>query len=107
MAGNTVRMRGTQEVGCTGWEIPFPVITAEVTEVSKWNGKENTFNLIPNACIPHMPTLRLVQTDTAGKFVSFFPLPIGSKECSLLLLLFHYLCTIYSFQKLVFKCHFK
>lgn len=39
-----------------GWEIPYPMIPAEVIEVSKWNGKENVLNLVPNACIPHRPT---------------------------------------------------
>lgn len=49
-------MRGMLQIGCPGWEIPYPVITAEVIEVSKWNGKENAFNLVPNAYISLMPT---------------------------------------------------
>lgn len=54
--GTSAGMRGTLQIGCPGWDIPYPVITAEVIEVSKWNGKENAFNLVPNACIPLLPT---------------------------------------------------
>lgn len=93
---STVGMRGTVQVGCTGWEIPCPVITAEVIEVSKWNGKENAFNLVPNTCIPHMPASQMV-TDWYGWEICFV-LSTG-KEWFLLLLHSHYAWTMYSFQK--------
>lgn len=89
-------MRGTMQVGGTGWEIPYPVITAEVIEVSKWNGKENAFNLVPNACIPHMSASQMA-TDLYGWEICFV-FPIG-KEWFLLLLHSHYAWTMHSFQK--------
>lgn len=59
MAGSIVGMRGMLQVGCSGWEIPYPVTTAEVIDVSKWKGKKNAFNLVANTYILCMPTSQI------------------------------------------------